>query len=229
MKLKLYTLTILLFVCIGVSKGQKKFDSGFYPLHAFQKSSSKPLLLYLTGDGGWNSLSQAIVSELNSKGYAVIALDTRNYFWSQKTPAGFGDDAEVILKHYLEAWNKSSFSIVGYSFGADVGAFLPANLSDGLSKRLKSMVLLSPGFSTGFVTKISNMLGFGGSDKDKYKVYPQLLKCEVPVRCIFGKDEGSDFYQALKPTEKIQKIMIPGSHKYNDDAGKVVAAVLPGL
>ena len=229
MKLKIYSLIILFFVCTGAIKGQKKFDSNSYHLHTFQKNSSKPLLLYLTGDGGWNSLSQSIVSELGNKGYAIVALDTRNYFWSQKTPASFGDDAEVILKHYLKEWNKSSFSIVGYSFGADVGAFLPANLSDDVSSKLKSLVLLSPGFSTGFVTKISNMLGFGGSDKDKYKVYPQLLKSEVPVRCIFGKDEDSDFYKALKPTEKIQRITIPGSHKYNGDAGKVVAAILPSL
>ena len=229
MKTKIHILILLFFLCVGSSKGQRKFDPASYPLHVFQKNSSKPLLLYLTGDGGWNSLSQNVVTELVKNGYAVIALDTRNYFWSQKTPAKFGEDAGLILAHYLQSWNKSSFSIVGYSFGADVGAFLPANLPDELSAKLRSMVLLSPGFSTGFVTKISNMLGFGDSDKDKYKVYPELLKAEVPIRCIFGKEEDSDFYKALKPTQKIQKITIPGSHKYNDDARKVVGAVLPEL
>jgi len=229
MKAKICALILLFFLCNGNSKGQKKFDPASYPLHVFQKNSAKPLLFYLTGDGGWNALSQDIVTELGKNGYAVVALDTRNYFWSQKTPAKFGEDAGLILAHYVQDWNKSSFSIVGYSFGADVGAFLPANLPDELSARLKSMVLLSPGFSTGFVTKISNMLGFGGSDKDRYKVYPQLLKSEVPIRCIFGKEEDSDFYKALKPTQRIQKITIPGSHKYNDDASKIVSAVLPGL
>jgi type IV secretory pathway VirJ component len=61
------------------------------------------------------------------------------------------------------------------------------------------------------------MLGVGGSDNDKYKVMPQLLRSPAPVLCVFGKEEGSDFYTALKPTDKIQKITVPGSHRYNDD------------
>jgi type IV secretory pathway VirJ component len=229
MKNKVYLLSLFcVFFSMAVS-AQKTISPDAYPLHVLQKTGAKQVVFFLTGDGGWNSFSQSLMAELGNKGYAVIALDTRNYFWKEKTPDQFGHDAEMMISYYLSAWNKNSFSIIGYSFGADVGAFLPNHISTRLSSKLKSVVLLSPGFSTGFVTKLSNMLGIGGSDNDKYKVYPELRKISVPVRCIFGDEEESDFYASLKATERIHKITIPGSHKYKNDTKMVVKAILPGL
>jgi type IV secretory pathway VirJ component len=227
-KNKLFLLTLICLFATSVASAQKPYPEN-YPLHVLQRTGAKQVVFFLTGDGGWNSFSQSLMAELGNNGYSVIALDTRNYFWKEKTPAKFGDDAEIIISYYMKAWNKQSFSILGYSFGADVGAFLPNNLSKDAKSKLKSVVLLSPGFSTGFVTKLTNMLGIGGSDNDKYKVYPELIKSTVPTRCIFGKDEDSDFYGSLKPTDRIRKVTIPGSHKYNNDTKMVVKAVLPGL
>jgi type IV secretory pathway VirJ component len=208
----------------GRSYAQAAEPSGL-PLHLFPKSGNKPLVVYLTGDGGMNSFSKSLAENLSSQGYAVVALDTRKYFWNKKTPAQFGDAAEAFIQKYLSAWNKTSFILVGYSFGADVGAFVPPQLPANLSGKLKSVVLLSPGFSTGFVTKLTNMLGMGGSDSDQYKVLPQILKSPAPVLCIFGKEEGSDFFASLKATEKIQKVTVPGSHRYNDNV-KLIAGLI---
>jgi type IV secretory pathway VirJ component len=228
-KPKLFFLIIISLILSNVVSAQQPFNSANYPLHVLQKTGSKQVVFFLTGDGGWNSFSQSLMAELGNNGYSVVALDTRNYFWKEKTPAKFGDDAEMIIAYYMNAWNKQSFSILGYSFGADVGAFLPNNLSRNVKSKLKSVVLLSPGFSTGFVTKLTNMLGIGGSDNDKYKITPELLKSTVPTRCIFGKDEDSDFYSSLKTTDRLRKVTIAGSHKYNNDTKMVVKAVLPGL
>lgn len=208
---------------------QTSQDLSDYPLHVQYKRSEKPILLYLTGDGGWNSFSENLVNELNRNGYSTIVLDTRKYFWDQKTPDQFAKDIKVILSVYFKAWNKNSFSIVGYSFGADVGAFLPAHLPDALSDRINSVVLLSPGLSTGYVVKLKNMLNFGSGNKEKYKVYPELLKYASPVLCIFGKDEESDFYPILKETGKIKKLTIPGSHRYDDNIPVIARTVISGL
>lgn len=196
------------------------------PLHVNPSTDDKPLIIYLTGDGGWNSFSQALSAELQKNGYAVVSLDTRKYFWDQKTPDQLARDTQRILDYYMKGWNKSSWMLVGYSFGADTGAFLPSRLTKNSAERLESVVLLSPGFSTGFVTKISNMLGFGGTDKDKYKIYPELLKSPAPVLCVFGKDDDSDFYPALKATSNIKKILIPGNHKFNEDAKLVTKVII---
>ncbi len=220
-----YTLILIIFLFpIGQRASAQAPDAGL-PLHLFPKSGNKPLVVYLTGDGGMNSFSKSLVGQLTAQGYAVVALDTRKYFWEKKTPAQFGKAAEDFIQKYLNAWNKTSFILVGYSFGADVGAFVPPQLSPGMAGKLRSVVLLSPGFSTGFVTRLTNMLGMGGSDNDKYKVLPQVLKSPAPVRCVFGQEEGSDFYASLNPTAKIQKTTVPGSHRYNDNV-KLIAELI---
>jgi type IV secretory pathway VirJ component len=196
------------------------------PIYTYPKAGNKPLIVYLSGDGGLNAFSKELISNLNNQGYALVVLDTRKYFWDKKTPEQFAKDLGQTVSFYLRSWNKSSFALLGYSFGADVGAFVPALLSEGNQDKLKSMVLLSPGFSTGFVTKLSNMLGMGNSDNEHYKVYPQLLKCPAPVVCVFGKTENSDFYKALKPTANIKKMLIPGSHKYDDNVKLVAQTII---
>lgn len=230
MKLKLGL--FLLFVTLNVIKtaAQTTPDLSDYPLHVQYKHSSKPILVYLTGDGGWNSFSDGLINELGKNGYPIIALDTRKYFWTAKTPDQFARDIKTILAVYMKAWNKDTFSIIGYSFGADVGAFLPGHLPAQLSSKINSLILLSPGISTGYVVKLKNLLNFGASTaNEKYKVYPELLKCAVPVWCIFGKDEESDFYNLLKETAQIHKLNVPGNHHYNDDVSVVAKAILKGL
>lgn len=199
------------------------------PLHVHHVRSGKPMLVFLTGDGGWNKFSESTVKELVKNGYATIALDTRKYFWNQKTPDQFAKDMQLILSSYLKTWNKESFSMIGYSFGADVAAFVPSRLPDQLAEKQNSLVLLSPGFSTGYVVKLKNLLNFGSTDKEKYKVNPELQKSVIPVWCIFGKDEESEFYKAIKATDKIHKVIIPGSHRFDDDIPQVTRAIIKGL
>lgn len=229
MKFKIILTTIFLLFSVIELQAQQKINLSSFPLHIIQRNEAKPLVFFLTGDGGWNKFSQNLAQMLSAHGYAVVALDTRNYFWEQKTPAQFGNDAGMIIQYYLKTWNKSSFVVLGYSFGADVGAFLPTNLSESTISRLESMVLLSPGFSTGFVTKLSNMLGMGDTNKEKYKVYPALMKSPVSVLCIFGQDEESDFYDAIKPTVKIHKTKVPGSHRYDDNVKELAKTIIQGF
>jgi len=229
MKIKAcYLFLLMLFVFLDAG-AQTVADLSQFQLHAQYKRSTKPIVIYLTGDGGWNGFSESLINELGKNGYPTIALDTRKYFWSQKTPDQFARDLRTILSVYLKAWNKDSFSIVGYSFGADVGAFLPGHLADDLSGKMNSLVLLSPGLSTGYVVKLKNLLNFGSTDKEKYKIYPELSRSGLPVWCIFGKEEGNDFAAVLKETDRIHKLFIPGSHRYDDNITVVAKTVIRGL
>ncbi|MBB6502538.1 alpha/beta fold hydrolase [Pedobacter cryoconitis] len=231
MKLTTILSAVMLFMATGLTNvnAQIPRELSEYPLHIHYVRSAKPLLVFLTGDGGWNKFSEGTVKELVKSGYAVVALDTRKYFWNQRTPEHFARDMQLILTSYLKAWGKESFSMIGYSFGADVAAFVPSRLPGNLAEKLNSLVLLSPGFSTGYVVKLKNMLNFGSTDKEKYKVMPELSKSVVPVWCIFGKDEESDFYKALKATDKLHKVVIPGSHRFDDDIPHVSRTIIKGL
>jgi type IV secretory pathway VirJ component len=220
---------LLFFINSTIARAQAVPELSAYPLHVQYKRSAKPVLVYLTGDGGWNSFSENLVQELQKNGYSTIALDTRKYFWNQKNPDQFARDIKTILSVYLKAWNKDSFVVLGYSFGADVAAFLPAHLSADFAPKLSSLILLSPGLSTGYVVKLKNLLNFGPTDREKYKVYPELLKSKVPVWCIFGEDEESDAISIIKEYGRVHKLTIPGSHRYDDNIPVVTKAVLRGL
>lgn len=228
MKRRLLLFIPLLLLLLGFATLEVSAQSEL-PIQLFPKPGHKTMLLYFTGDGGMNSFSKNLIKTLNDQGYAVVALDTRKYFWEKKESAQFARDTKLLIDHYMKAWNKSDFALIGYSFGADVGAFVPPLLPAGTASKLQAVVLLSPGFSTGFVTKISNMLGMGSTDKDPYKVYPQLLKSPAPTLCIFGATENSDFYPAIKQTLKLRKMLVPGSHKYNDDVNLLAKTIIQAL
>ena len=177
-----------------------------------------------------NSFSGQLIENLTKSGYPLIALDTKKYFWSKKTPSQFAKDLQPLIVKYLHDWHKEEFIIVGYSFGADVSSFLPSNFTTSLSATIKSLVLLSPSYSTGFEVKLMNMLNSGGaSNNEKYKVYPELLKANFAVTCVFGTSDDSDFKIGLKETDKIKKVIIPGNHHFNDDVNLITKTILKAI
>ncbi len=221
-KIKFFSLFIMFAGFGGIVKGQDKM-----PIKLLKSNANKPLIVYVSGDGGWNDFSEKLISGLNKSGYSIIGLDSKKYFWSKKTPAKFGLDLQTVINQYSKDWNKTEFIIIGYSIGADVGAFLPANLNATITKNIKQMVLLSPGFSTSFEVKLMDMMNSGGnSNTEKFKVYPELQKVNFPVNCIFGSDDDSDFKLGLKATRNIHKIVLKGNHHFNDDIPLVLKTIL---
>lgn len=218
----------LIISLILISSFCKAQDISKYPLQIIAKPNAQHVIFYISGDGGMNSFSQSLTQGLADKNYAIISLDSRKYFWEQKTPDKMAQDFNQIIGHYLKLWDKDEFSILGYSFGADAGIFLTPRLSKELQQKIKSTVFLSPSTSTDFVIKLTDMIGFG-SKEAKYKTLPELNKVSIPQYFIFGKDEESDFYKSIPDRKNITKTLIPGSHKFNNDTKKVVAAVLAGI
>lgn len=219
----------LVFFCLTFSysfvNAQNKTTA--LPVKLLKGNTIKPLIFYISGDGGWNDFSNQLISGLNKNGYSIIGLDSKKYFWSKKTPSQFANDIQPLLSQYLREWNKKEIIIIGYSFGADVSAFLPSNMNQAVADKIKSILLLSPGYSTPYEVKLMDMLNSGGnSNGEKYKVYPELLKSTFPVTCIFGIDDDSDFKLGLKESKNIRKITIKGNHHYNDDIPLVLRTVL---
>ncbi len=42
--------------------------------------TSKPIIFYISGDGGWNNFSSSLAKTLNEKGYMVAGLNAKKYF-----------------------------------------------------------------------------------------------------------------------------------------------------
>jgi len=181
------------------------------------KGSNEILVIYISGDGGWNDFNQKLVQGFEKQGYGVVTLNSRKYFWNEKSPELFANDIDQLSKYYMKEWKKTSVIFVGYSFGADVGVFLPDRVSAELQKKIVKIVLISPSASSDFVIKLSDMMGGSENVNRKYKVEPEIAKTNLPIICIFGKDEELMLKNSMKKNKNLTIHELPGDHRYNYD------------
>ncbi|MBD3748686.1 MAG: hypothetical protein IE931_04245 [Sphingobacteriales bacterium] len=217
-----FFLTVFCTFCSAQSNG--------LPIQAQYVQSTKPFIFYASGDGGMNNFSERLIKTLNQEGYATVALNTRKYFWSAKTPQQFAQEIQPVIQNYLKMWHKDRFYLIGYSFGADVSAFLPNDMNPQIVAKIISMILISPGYSTDYEVKLMDMMRNNvPTTGGKYQVYPELVKANKRVLCIFGSEENSDFYSGLKETSQIRKVLVAGSHHYEGDMKLLFHAINKGL
>lgn len=197
------------------------------PVEVLKAEGKKNILIvYITGDGGWNKFSQELGNEFVKRGYSVVALNSRKYFWDAKTPEIFAADLDKIISYYLAALHKTTCIIVGYSFGADVVAFLPTHLPEKSAKKNILLALLSPSASTDFVIRVSELISFKDSSAKKYKVAPEIKKTRVRTLCLFGADEDLILKKELNSGDLLKVEELPGSHRYNEGASALVERII---
>ena len=186
-----------------------------------------PLVFFISGDGGWTSFDQTICEKLAEKGMPAIGLDAQKYFWNEKKPKETADEITVAIKYYMQLWNKNSFVLLGYSFGACVAPFIANNFSEPVKESLKGVFCFSPDVSGDFEIHIYDMLHL--KTKDKYDVPAEMKKIVAlkPV-CIFGNEEDKELLKEFSSPE-IRIEILPGSHHYNNDFNAVIEIILKNM
>lgn len=217
---------VFLFLIGTVSMAQSIASIKGFDLELSEnKGKEETLIIYLTGDGGWNNFSQSFVQEFETNGYGVVTLNTRKYFWDKKTPQQFAQDLETIANHFLKQWKKQNFILIGYSFGADVAAFIPNRISPNLKGKLHKLVLMSPSLSSDFEIKLSDMVDGAEKDSRKYKVEPEIKGTELTTVCIFGEDEELLLKRKLINSKNILIHKLPGNHQYKNNYSLLVKII----
>lgn len=213
------TIILLLVLMLNnVRIDAQEQDIKLFPIQlSTEKGTRETLVIYITGDGGLTDFSQLFIRELEKQGYGVVSLNSRKYFWNERNPDEFAHDIQRIAEYYLQAWEKSTLAIVGYSFGANVGAFLPNRLSPAILQKVKLFALFSPSSSTDFVIRISDLLKEKDTANRKYKLEPELTNINFPILVFFGKEEELALKNSLKKNRKINIQELPGNHKYNNN------------
>ena len=202
---------ILFFNLYGVSFSQKTV----LPLSFHSNAdTTKPLVFYISGDGGFNKFSTAFMETLNKQGYAVIGLNAKEYFWNKKTPQEAANAIESAINESNKQWKKKNIVLIGYSFGADVAPFMLTHFSPALAGKIDHLILLSPSPRTDFEIHILQMFGWG---KDSGESVPdEINKISASVTIITGDDETEFPFSELKIKNK-QVIKMPGGHHYDGD------------
>ncbi len=176
--------------------------------------TTRPLIFYISGDGGFNKFSTALMETLNKAGYAVIGLNAKDYFWNRKKPEVAARAIEGTIDETNKLWKRKNIVLIGYSFGADVAPFMITHFSAGLSGKLTGLILLSPSTKTDFEIHVLQMLGW---NKDSGESVPdEVNKIIIPVTVITGDDENEFPFDKLKNKNK-QLIRMKGGHHYDGD------------
>jgi type IV secretory pathway VirJ component len=188
------------------------------PVDTFDsKDVSKPLVLYLTGDGGMNAFSKLLVQQWNSKGYPVVALNIKSYLWKAKTPDKAAADITSLLRQYLTNWKRQNVILAGYSLGADVLPFIQTRLAADVNNRASHVVLISPSATTDF--EVHMIYSSKGES-----VPAEINKLTKPTIVVFGSTE-KDVPEKSISNKNVTILKVPGDHHYNDNVAVLVQQI----
>ncbi|MCX6252120.1 MAG: alpha/beta fold hydrolase [Bacteroidetes bacterium] len=212
---------IILFPLI-LGSDQEKLPVTVYPVNT---GTTDYFVLVVSGDGGWNVWEELLSKELVKRGVPVAGLDARKYLWSRKKPEEVTTDVTGIIKYYLKAWNKKSFILLGYSFGADIVPFIASRLQEPEKGQLSKLVLISPDSRGDFEIHLAAMLNFNWNDAP-YDVAGELKKIkDIKIRCIFGEGEEVSRISAFR-LPGVEVATLPGKHHFRFDFKPVVDQIL---
>ena len=194
------------------------------PLSQYSSSdTTKPLIFYISGDGGFNKFSTSFMQSLNKDGYAVIGLNAKDYFWNKRKPGEAAAAVEEAINGTNKEWKKKNIVLIGYSFGADVAPFILTRFSTTLTNKVNHLVLLSPSPKTDFEIHVLQMFGWG---KDEGESVPaEVNKISKPVTIVVGDDENEFPFNELTIKNK-QIIKMRGGHHYDGDVDALCKQVV---
>jgi len=216
----------------AVSKNQKVSQSDFEQVHELpyhliyeKNNNQKGLVFFISGDGGFTGFDMSISNEFAQRGYPVIGLDARKYFWERKEASVAVEDIQKLLSYYENLLHKSELIFVGYSFGADAIPVIVNRLDPSFKQKTKVVGLFSPSPSADLEIHVADMLSL----KHKGALFDVAYELNnisfAPVICIYGDNEKEVVKDAVS-NPKVEIVSVKGGHHFDRDCSKLVELVL---
>ena len=174
-----------------------------------------PLVVLLTGDGGWSGRVQEMARELRRQGISTVGWNSLRYYWRGRAPEEAATDLAHVIHHYRTLWRAGPVLLVGYSFGADVAPFLANRLPPAQRAQLAGVAVV--GFSRGANFHFFIPDWIGRAVGRSYPTHPEVQKLAdsgVPVLCINGLREESKGCDGLDHAG-VEVVLLPTGHRFN--------------
>jgi type IV secretory pathway VirJ component len=216
--LKIIFIILFGFLLSEPVQSQVKVNISDLPVTIIPAKKQGPdlMVLYISGDGGWNTFSQNLCNQFAADGVPVVALSSLKYFWSRKTPEEAANAATALLDEYTAVWKKKNILLCGYSFGADVMPFIYNRLPEILKEKVTRIQLLSPSAYTDFEIHVSYLF-----ISKKNSVISEVQKINKPIICYYGEDENDKPLQNIRmPNFKL--LILNGEHHYEKSFAEIV-------
>ncbi len=160
------------------------------------REAATPLVVLLTGDGGWARIDRKMSAGLVAGGIPVVGFNSLRYFWKARTANEAAAAVARTTEHYLRVLSRTRVILVGYSFGADVLPFIVNRLPADLRRQVVGIVLIGPTQSAVFEVKISGWIPWLA--KNGEPLAPELARLDArQVLCLYGAEEPESSCPAL--------------------------------
>jgi type IV secretory pathway VirJ component len=194
------------------------------PMKEWEASAhTKPLVFYISGDGGLNRFSNELCTAINKEGFDVDAMDSKSYFWSQKTPARTAEDISDFLSKKIARRPNQQIVLIGYSFGADVLPFVLNRLPKNIADKIKVSFLMASSGSTDFVIHIADL--FGSGRRRGMDVLSEVNKISNQKIVILNSSDDKQLDPGKITIKHITEVL-PGGHHFDGDIDEIVKAIV---
>ncbi len=180
------------------------------------------LVVYLSGDNGWQKADKGFAHELAARGYPVVALDSLRYLSRPQGVSGAAADLSALIEAYARAWGRPRVILAGYSFGAGALALLTPRLDDAARARVRALVLIAPGAHAEVRLHDYSLFDLAGVGTPSL---PQAVGAlgRVPVICIHA--DGTDPCAGLDGA-RVRSRAVAASHTFKGHYADVAAAIV---
>ncbi len=204
---------------------QSQLDTLNLPLDYVWANNPRAAIVFVSGDGGWAEIDQAVAAYAAAHGVSVVGLSTIKYFWSKKTPEQAGADTARIAK----VLSNANFPIFfgGFSFGAEVAPFALGSWPEADRRGVRGQILIAPGETASF--EVNPLDWVRRAKETPFVVAQQVKTLKVPTICVTGDKEAPSDTACDDLGTAGEMVKLPGSHHFNgkfDDVGKAVMAFI---
>jgi type IV secretory pathway VirJ component len=221
-------------IAAAVSTTTVVTSRGEQPLVVYRAASpaDRPVVLLLSGEGGWRDFDDDVAGRLAAHGYTVGGIDCLRYFKSaQDDRAALAKDVKLFADALVAAAKVKEPRLVlaGYSFGADLAPWIAG--APGRDPRIVALLLIGPDKTGSLQARISEILGFHPSDHLFDTAAALKDASDLPALFIHGGDDDESDAPALHEsyTGKKKLIVVPGTHHFSGHLDLLEAALADGL
>jgi len=187
-------------------------------------AQDKPIVFYLSGDGGLNKFSNSLCDGINKKGYEVMEFNSKSYFWDKKTPEQTAIDINNYLVKKISVRKNQQIVMIGYSFGADVLPFILSRLPKDIHDKILASFLMASSGSTDFEIHWADI--FGGNAKRDMDVVSEINKL-VDDKIVIISSSDDRHLEANKITlRRYTHEILPGGHHFDGDTDEIIKVIL---
>lgn len=214
------------FVAPATGPDQRVDDLPLVERPAVTTNTKRTLVVLLSGDGGFAKPDRKVADALVAHGASVVALDSRTYLETARSPEEAAADISRVMHHYLDQWKLERIVLLGYSRGADMAPFIANRLPDDLRNRLDLVAMFG-------VSRYANF-HFHWIDlvrdvhrPDDLETAAELSKLRgLPALCVYGAEETDSACPTADSTI-VDRHVRDGGHRLTGGFDAMAELILP--